>query len=95
MQALDDAICWRTGRLAEPCGDCATAPDGRCDDHDRDLSLIAAYHLTARNLRREAGETLGVPLPAGAGPRVAAAPARAAAHHQSAAMDHGAPEAGR
>jgi hypothetical protein len=49
LQAIEDAICWRTGRLAQPCHDCG--PDGRCDDHSRDAGLITAYQRTARQLQ--------------------------------------------
>jgi hypothetical protein len=52
LQAIQDAVCWRTGRLAEQCADCATVAEGRCDDHACDLRLIAAYQRTARQLER-------------------------------------------
>src|SRR5262249_35858572 len=44
LQALEDAICYRTARLAEPCGACGPTGETRCDEHACDLSLIAAYH---------------------------------------------------
>jgi len=44
IQALEAAIAFRAGRVAGPCSDCAAAgPGSRCDDHDRDLELIAGY----------------------------------------------------
>ena len=44
IQALEDAIAYRRARAAEPCPDCATAAAGRkCEDHARDLQLIAEY----------------------------------------------------
>ncbi len=54
MQALEDAICWRTGRLAAPCPDCAAAQDGRCDDHGRDVDLIAEYEQAVHRLAQAA-----------------------------------------
>jgi hypothetical protein len=57
VQALEDAVAWRTGRLAEPCADCQAAPgDGLCDDHACDRALIASYRNTlavARAVRPE------------------------------------------
>jgi len=50
LQALEDAIKFRRARAAEPCGDCATAPGGRCEDHGRDLDLISEYEHAARRL---------------------------------------------
>jgi len=50
MQAYEDAVCWRTGRLAAPCADCAAVPAGRCDDHGRDVNLIAEYRQAACQL---------------------------------------------
>jgi hypothetical protein len=47
LQALEDAIAYRTARLAAPCPHCG--PD-RCDDHATDTGLIAAYRLTAAAL---------------------------------------------
>jgi hypothetical protein len=90
LQALDDAICWRTGRLVEPCADCETASAGRCDDHDCDLGLIAAYHLTARTLCREAGDAVGLPSPTGVDLRVAAADGLLSGHQRSAVTAQGA-----
>ena len=44
LQALEDAIDYRRARVAAPCPDCAAAAPGRkCDDHARDLRLIAEY----------------------------------------------------
>jgi hypothetical protein len=59
-QALEDAVAWRTGRLAEPCADCQAAPgDDLCDDdHACDRALIASYRNTlvvARAVRPEKG----------------------------------------
>lgn len=50
LQSLEDAICWRSGRLATPCADCASVPDGRCDDHGRDADLIAEYEQATHRL---------------------------------------------
>jgi hypothetical protein len=44
MQAYEDAIAYRTGRLAVPCPDCCAE---RCDEHAVDLNLIAAYRRAA------------------------------------------------
>jgi hypothetical protein len=42
MQALEDAIAFRQARAARPCRACRAAREGeRCDDHARDLGLIA------------------------------------------------------
>lgn len=44
LQALEDAIAYRRARVSVPCGDCeAAGPDQKCDDHARDLQLIAEY----------------------------------------------------
>jgi hypothetical protein len=44
MQAYEDAIAYRTARLAAPCLRCAATP---CDDHATDLALIHSYrHAT-------------------------------------------------
>jgi hypothetical protein len=49
LQAFEDAIAYRRARVALPCPDCETAPPGqRCDDHARDLELIAEYLQTVR-----------------------------------------------
>ena len=50
LQALEDALRYRRARAAEPCADCDLAPDGRCDDHGRDLDLIGEYEQAARRL---------------------------------------------
>jgi len=55
LQALEDAIKYRRARVAGPCTDCGATPDGRCDDHGRDLGLIGEYEQTARRLLLEAG----------------------------------------
>lgn len=55
LQALEDAIAYRRARVTNPCLDCRTAPGRRCEDHARDLDLIAEYvqthHRTASELR--------------------------------------------
>jgi hypothetical protein len=44
LQAFEDAIAYRRARAAAPCPDCAAAAPGRkCDDHARDLQLVAEY----------------------------------------------------
>lgn len=49
IQVLEDAIAFREARIAAPCPDCAAAdPGSRCDDHDRDLELIAGYQRAMR-----------------------------------------------
>jgi hypothetical protein len=49
LQALEDAIAYRRARVGAPCADCeATAPGRKCDDHARDLELIAEYLLAAQ-----------------------------------------------
>jgi hypothetical protein len=54
LQALEDAIAYRRARAAAPCPVCEAAP-GQCDDHGRDVDLIAAYqrthHQTSARLR--------------------------------------------
>jgi hypothetical protein len=55
LQALEDAIAYRTARLTAPCPHCGPA---RCDDHATDTGLIAAYRLTAAIL---AAQPLGIP----------------------------------
>ncbi len=51
LQALEDAIDYRTARLAARCADCQDdTADGRCDDHAVDLVLIEAYQRAAEEL---------------------------------------------
>ena len=50
LQALEDALKFRRARAAEPCADCSAAADSQCDDHGRDIGLIAEYERTARHL---------------------------------------------
>jgi hypothetical protein len=53
LQALEDAISYRRARVTAPCPYCALAAPGRkCDDHARDLELIAEYQASARDLCR-------------------------------------------
>lgn len=40
LQAYEDAIAYRTIRLAAPCARCGPRP---CDDHAADADLIAGY----------------------------------------------------
>ncbi len=47
LQALQDAIAYRTARLTTPCPHCGPA---RCDDHATDTTLITAYRRTATAL---------------------------------------------
>lgn len=54
LQALEDAIAYRTARLAGPCLACGPA---RCDDHTTDTGLIAAYRLTAAALATQPATT--------------------------------------
>jgi hypothetical protein len=50
LQALEDAIAYRRARVTAPCPYCALAAPGRkCDDHARDLELIAEYQASARD----------------------------------------------
>lgn len=42
LQALDDAIAFRSGRLDQPCQDCAE--DHKCVAHSYDERLIQRYH---------------------------------------------------
>jgi hypothetical protein len=51
LQALEDAIKYRHARASEPCSSCAAVPDGRCDDHGRDVDLIGEYEQAASRLR--------------------------------------------
>lgn len=56
LQAFEDAIAYRTARLATPCPDCRPH-SALCDDHATDLSLIADYrsqcHQIATRLRAQ------------------------------------------
>jgi hypothetical protein len=49
LQALEDAIAYRSARLAAPCPRCGLQ---RCDDHAVDLTLIADYRDAARHTHR-------------------------------------------
>lgn len=46
LQALDDAIRYRSARLRTACRKCR--PDAPCDDHACDLNLLEAYHRLAQ-----------------------------------------------
>ena len=49
LQAFEDAVAYRRARIALPCPDCEAAPSGqKCDDHARDLELIAEYLQTVQ-----------------------------------------------
>lgn len=50
MQAYEDAICWRTGKLAEPCPDCIEGAEVWCTEHAIDLHLIVGYKLAISRL---------------------------------------------
>jgi|HubBroStandDraft_1064217.scaffolds.fasta_scaffold63193_3 hypothetical protein len=52
MQSYEDAVCWRTGKLAEPCANCDASTEVWCDDHAIDLHLIAGYKLALNRLAR-------------------------------------------
>ena len=53
LQALEYAIAYRRARVTALCAYCAlAAPGGKCDDHARDLELIAEYQASARDLCR-------------------------------------------
>ena len=80
LQALEDAIKWRRARADVPCGACQKAQDGKCDDHGRDVDLIAEYELTARQLLQTALRPLS------SDPRVTAARDLLAEQHQPAAL---------
>jgi hypothetical protein len=55
LQALEDAIAYRRARATASCPNCGPAPLGRkCDDHARDLELIAEYQASARHHRQSA-----------------------------------------
>jgi hypothetical protein len=45
-----NAIKWRRARVGLPCGGCQNAPDSKCEDHGRDVGLIANYEQAARQL---------------------------------------------
>jgi hypothetical protein len=54
LQALDDAIAYRTARMSQSCPDCSGPEAGqRCDDHACDLELIAAYQRTVGAVTRD------------------------------------------
>jgi Histidine kinase-like ATPase domain len=51
MQAFEDATAYRQARVALPCPACvAGEPGRRCDDHARDLELIAGYSEALQRL---------------------------------------------
>jgi hypothetical protein len=52
MQAYEDAIAYRTGRLAARCPDCGPA---RRDEHAVDPDLISGYRQAARRLCQAGG----------------------------------------
>ena len=51
LQCLDDALAYRTSRLARPCPACA--PGGRCEDHRRDEDVIAGYRDRSATVLRD------------------------------------------
>jgi hypothetical protein len=66
MQAFEDAVDYRRARVTAPCRDCgAAAPGEKCDDHSRDLELIAEY----REAMRRSVLVLKPPVVKGARPR--------------------------
>jgi hypothetical protein len=70
-QILEDAIAYRQARATWPCAGCSAAPPGRkCDDHARDLGLIASY----RHELRLASLPLGPLCPRAGGPAPDSAP---------------------
>lgn len=50
MQAYEDGICWRSGRLAATCPDCEASAEVFCDEHASDLRLITCYRLAWQRL---------------------------------------------
>jgi hypothetical protein len=48
LQALEDAADHRRARASQPCNDCDPATGIRCQDHGRDIDLIAEYAQTHR-----------------------------------------------
>ena len=70
LQALEDAIAYRSARLAASCPQCEPGPQGRrCDDHACDVALIAGYQRVARTLMVEVTKVTASALD---GPEVAA-----------------------
>jgi hypothetical protein len=50
LQALEDAIDYRTARLVLPCPSCSSdGADNKCDEHAVDVNLVAAYRRTAKS----------------------------------------------
>jgi hypothetical protein len=53
LQAYEDAIAYRRARVAAPCPDCGNGTaDGLCDEHARDVELIAEYRQTLQRSAR-------------------------------------------
>jgi hypothetical protein len=50
LQALEDAICYRTGRAAAPCAGCGTEAGELCDEHFCDAALIRKYEQSIEML---------------------------------------------
>jgi hypothetical protein len=50
LQALEDAICYRSARLAEPCPGCGPDDESRCDEHACDVMLVTTYRQAAQKL---------------------------------------------
>jgi hypothetical protein len=50
LQAFEDAICYRSARLAEPCPGCGPDGESRCDEHACDVMLIAGYRQAVKEL---------------------------------------------
>src|ERR1700683_180786 len=48
LQALEDAVDYRRARASAPCEACDIAAGKRCEDHGRDIDLIAEYTETHR-----------------------------------------------
>jgi hypothetical protein len=57
MQAYEDAVAYRSARLAIPCPDCGAE---RCDEHATDLDLITWYRQAAA----DCGRAISASLPA-------------------------------
>jgi hypothetical protein len=68
MQALEDAIAYRQVRSTWPCDECQAAPPAvRCDDHARDIEMIASYRHSLRMANLDL-ESAGMPSAGGRSP---------------------------
>jgi hypothetical protein len=65
LQALEYAIAYRRARVTAQCAACGPPSGRKCEDHARDLELIAEYQPTARAVMQDTPGPPGASRPGG------------------------------